>query len=208
MNSGEFSKAAIMNKDAGNSWLETGYIPGEPGVWIFIFGDMMLFFVLFLSYSFDRSQALDAYNLAAGMTHITHGALNTIVLLLSSIFVALGVRALRENIQPKLAPGLFLAAMVCGGVFMLIKFLEYSDLITQGLTPLTETYYTYYFILTGVHLFHLVIGMFVLAYCYRKAKVMITRGDNTMKGIESGASFWHVVDLLWIAIFPLLYLVR
>lgn len=185
-----------------------GYIPGEPGVWIFIFGDMLLFFVLFLSFTFDRSQAVVAYNAAAEATHVFHGALNTCVLLLSSIFVALAVRSLKTGAGKKFAPTLFIGALFCGAAFIIIKFLEYKGLISSGLTPLTHTYYTYYFILTGVHLGHLIVGMFVLVYCFKKSKEMTTTEKCHMTGVESGACFWHVVDLLWIVIFPLLYLVR
>jgi nitric oxide reductase NorE protein len=134
-----------------------------------------------------------------------------LLLLTSSLLVALGVRAVRERIVPHRAPLLFAGAFLCGLGFVFDKYLEYSGLVGQGLVPVTNTFFTYYYVLTGIHLTHVLGGMCVLLYLWRAARRPIGDAEDfriRVRGVENGASFWHVVDLLWIVLFPLLYLVR
>ncbi|WP_157390301.1 cytochrome c oxidase subunit 3 [Nocardia terrae] len=179
------------------------HIPGEAGIWIFIFGDMSLYIALAVSFMADRRKQVEAFTSSANHLHIDFGAINAVLLLISSLLVALGVQAVRRNI-PKYGEWMFAGAFVCGAGFVLNKYFEYSSLVRAGITPTTNIFYSYYFMLTGIHLTHLIAGMCVLAYMYRAAK----RNPAPTTAIESGASFWHAVDLLWMILFALLYLVR
>ncbi len=187
------------------------HVPGEPGIWIFILGDMTLYAALFGSFMIDRRSDVATFNASAAMLHTSIGAVNTLLLLTSSLFVALGVRSVRERMLPQLAPLLFGLALVCGAGFVFDKYLEYSGLLRQGLVPTTNTFFIYYYVLTGIHLTHVLAGMCVLVYLWRVARSSLTapvERARLVRGVENGASFWHVVDLLWIVLFPLLYLVR
>jgi nitric oxide reductase NorE protein len=188
-----------------------GHVPGEAGIWIFILGDMTLYAALFGSFMFDRRIDADAFNRSSALLHTGIGAFNTLLLLTSSLFVALGVRAVRDGIAPARGPVLFAGAFLCGAGFVVDKWAEYSELVQKGLLPTTDTFFTYYYVLTGIHLTHVLAGMCVLVYLWRVAKAnLVQPRDITgfVRGVENGASFWHVVDLLWIVLFPLLYLVR
>jgi nitric oxide reductase NorE protein len=97
-------------------------------------------------------------------------------------------------------------AVACGVAFGAVKIFEYRSKIVHGVTMLTNDFYMYYFALTGLHFVHLVIGIVVLTVLLTKARGGMT-GDY-QRYLESGASYWHMVDLLWIMLFPLLYLVH
>jgi nitric oxide reductase NorE protein len=186
-------------------WLR-GKVPGEAGIWIFILGDMTLYGVLFASFMSARSKDPALFDRSATTLHTTFGAINTFLLLTSSLAVALAVRAVRERIMTNRAPMLIGVAWVCGFGFVLNKYLEYSALIRAGHQPGKNVFYEYYYVLTGIHLTHLMAGMVVLVVIRRISRKKDLQAKD-VRAIETGASFWHVVDLLWMVLFPLLYLV-
>jgi nitric oxide reductase NorE protein len=186
-------------------------VPGEAGIWIFILGDMSLYAALFASFMVDRRRSVALFDESAAALHASIGAINMLLLLTSSLFVALGVRALRERVAVASAQYLFAGALLCGVGFVANKFVEYRDLVQVGLVPDTNAFFIYYYVLTGIHLTHVLAGMCVLLYLWRVARLPPPAPSESFartRGIENGASFWHVVDLLWIVLFPLLYLVR
>lgn len=189
-------------------------IPGEPGIWILVLGDLVVFGVFFVVFLDNRAQAPGAFAASSGELHRNLGFVNTIVLLCSSACVAYGVGALRASKQtsaphpsPRAARNAFTGAAVLGSVFVVVKLTEYVLLTGQGNTPTTNTFFLYYFILTGLHLLHLGVGMIILMLMVWQSRPN-TLSDNRLAMVESGGCFWHVVDLLWIVLFPLLYLVR
>lgn len=183
-----------------------GHVPGEAGIWIFILGDMSLYATLFGSFMVDRSKDPAVFDAASATLHTAFGAINTLLLLTSSLVVALGIRSLRTGIGRKHAPKLFAVAIACALGFVLNKYLEYHALLSDGHDPTDNAFYTYYYILTGIHLTHLLAGTGVLVFLYRISRKPVF-SQRDLRAAESGASFWHVVDLLWIVLFPLLYLV-
>lgn len=202
--------SAVLHAPASDK-ATSNHVPGEIGIWIFILGDMTLYALLFGSFMIDRREAMELYNQSAGNLHAEIALANTVLLLTSSLFVALGVRGLRERVAVQLSPYLFAGALMCAVGFCADKVFEYSDLVQRGYTPTLNTFYMYYYILTGIHLTHVVAGSLVLVYLWRAAARgrFETQSDATyIRGIENGASFWHAVDLLWVALFPMLYLVR
>jgi len=183
-----------------------GRIPGEPGVWVFVFGDLMMFSLLFGVFLYYRGQDVELF--ARSQVHLNQvlGVVNTFLLLSSSWFVALAVEAARRNLG-RVTPVLLLLALACGAGFGVVKFLEYSDKVRAGITLTTNDFYMYYFVLTGIHFMHVLLGMGVLAALARYT--WDGRYDaRTIRNLESGASFWHLVDLLWIVLFALLYLIK
>lgn len=179
-------------------------MPGEAGVWVFIFGDMLIFALLFNVYVFYRAQDVELYRQSQMALDPAHGAVYTFLLLISSWFVVIAVRAARRGIDG-MAPRLFAWALLCGVAFVVLKFFEYRGKVVSGITPTTNDFYMYYFILTGIHLLHVLIGIGVLAFMWRRLRARPS-GPQDMVLIESGACYWHMVDLLWVVLFALLYL--
>jgi nitric oxide reductase NorE protein len=183
------------------------HVPGEPGIWILIFGDMVVFTVLFAVYlnGRGRDEALFAESQTA--LNQTLGAINTLVLLCSSMLIVLAALAFRSEQWRHLTTGLTVAGAAVGSCFVVVKVIEYHAKVAAGLTPSTNEFYMYYFVLTGLHLAHVIIGLIVLTVLSRLArKPAPTRTHIAF--FEGGACFWHMVDLLWLIIFPLFFLVH
>lgn len=179
-------------------------LPGEEGVWVFVLGDMAVFALFFGAIVYTRGQ--DPAVFAEAQSHLsrTLGALNTLLLVTSSLLVALGVRS-ADGRRAGHAPALFGGALACAVGFAAVKVTEYAHLISAGHVPADDDPTMYYFIFTGVHLLHVAIGIAVLAWVIRLARRPArTARDGAL--LECGTSFWHMVDLLWVVLFPLLYL--
>ena len=101
----------------------------------------------------------------------------------------------------------FALAFCCGLAFVVVKIFEYSEKFDAGFTIMTNDFYMYYFMLTGIHLIHVVIGMGVLMFLWSTTRDVVFN-DEKVNILESGASFWHMVDILWIVLFALFYLAR
>jgi nitric oxide reductase NorE protein len=181
-------------------------LPGVEGVWAFVFADMTLFAVMFMCFMLDRRRNPAVFEQSRQALNLDFGGINTLILLTSSMLVVLALDALKRG-RPRLAPRFFALAMACGFAFMLSKGLEYAEKFKAGITLLTNDFFMYYFILTGIHLVHVIAGNVVLAVLWFKSRSGSARGGN-LRLYESGATYWHMVDLLWVCLFPLLYLVR
>lgn len=185
---------------------ESPRLPGEAGVWVLIVGDMAVFGIFFAVFSYYRG--LDPATFAAAQAQLnqTYGVVNTLLLLASSWLVAIAVQTARAG-EGSVAPRCFALAGLCGLGFGGIKIIEYSEKIAAGITLTTNDFFMYYYMFTGIHFFHLLVGLVVLLFLWRRARAGIrTPGDLVF--LESGASYWHMVDLLWIVLFSLLYLLR
>ena len=183
----------------------TRRIPGEQGTWIFLLGDMLVFAVFFATFLVERAKTPEVFDVARKTLHANIGLVNTLVLLTSSLFVVAAIGAIRTGRRAIAARALLIAAG-CGVVFVALKVTEYVLLAGAGHGPGANHFYLYYFILTGLHLLHVVIGILVLTLMCtqtRRTELSATR----LAVIEGGGCFWHLVDLLWIVLFPLLYLV-
>jgi nitric oxide reductase NorE protein len=182
----------------------TPHVPGELGIWLFIAGDLVLFSLLF--FLFLRYRAGQEALFTEAQRHLNQalGLLNTLLMLSSSWLVASAVQAARRAQLP-IASRCFAAAFACGAGFVVVKYFEYGEEIRAGFTPNSNDFFMYYYVCTGIHLIHVVIGMGVLA-----TLTFYTRSAGRaakIQHLESGATFWHLVDLLWIVLFALLYLV-
>jgi nitric oxide reductase NorE protein len=183
------------------------HVPGEPGLWVLLFGDMAVFTALFTIFLRDRGQMPELFAESQSHLHRNIGATNTLILLTSSILVVFALRALRNERTRHVATRLSAAAIAVGLCFVALKMSEYYTLITAGISLTTNAFYMWYFAITALHLGHVVIGLTVLTVLTRLLRNTDTPATR-MVYFEGGACFWHVVDLLWIVIFPLLYLVR
>ena len=180
-------------------------MPGEQGTWVFLFGDMLVFAVFFATFLVERAKAPGQFNVARHTLHTGVGFTNTLVLLTSSLLVVVAIAAIRAQ-RPAVARSAVLGAMGCGAVFVGLKVTEYFALTGSGHGTGAGTFYLYYFILTGLHLGHVCLGLAALGFVVTQTG----RGPLTevrMAVVEGAACFWHLVDVLWIVLFPLLYLV-
>jgi nitric oxide reductase NorE protein len=180
------------------------HVPGEVGIWVFIGGDLVLFSLLF--FLFLQYRAGEEALFTESQRHLNQalGLVNTLLMLSSSWLVASAVQAARRQ-QPPIASRCFAAAFACGAGFIVVKYFEYSEGIRAGFTLNTNDFFMFYYVYTGIHLIHVLIGMGVLA-----TLTIYTRSAGRaakVQHLESGATFWHLVDLLWIVLFALLYLV-
>lgn len=181
-------------------------IPGEAGVWIFLFGDMGIFLVFFITFLVERSADQQLYTRSSQELGLGVGVTNTLVLLASSLAVVIALAAARRADRSLAVPA-FGVAMGCGAVFVVLKAFEYTHLAAAGHGPDSDAFFTWYFVLTGLHLLHVLIGLGVLVLLIMRARRIGESNGNQLTVLESGSCFWHLVDLLWMVIFPLLYLV-
>jgi nitric oxide reductase NorE protein len=189
---------------AGAAGVQAPRLPGEAGVWVLIFGDTAVFSAFFLTLAYYRAEDVGLFHRSSATLSPILGAANTLLMLTSSWFVATAMRAIRRGWR-RLASGCFLSALGCGLGFVGVKAIEYGAKFRAGISPASNDFFMFYFALTGIHLLHVLFGMAVLAFLARGA----ARGPidaRKIQHLESGASFWHLVDLLWIVLFALFYL--
>ena len=174
---------------------------------MFIAADLVIFTMLFGSFVNDRRQHAALYDTARHTLNPNFGGVNTLILLSSSLFVVMAVDAARLMQTRRLRNNLA-AAFFCGLAFCGSKSIEYTEKLRAGVTMVTNDFYMYYFALTGIHLLHVVGGTVLLGIFWKKAGNGTLVREGRMALLESGATYWHMVDLLWIMLFPLLYLMR
>lgn len=195
--------AAVSTPNAGTVQRR---LPGDPGIWTFITADVGLFFIFFLVFSVERLTNHELYERSRQLLNTGIGLANTLILLTSSLFVVFAVGAARKGNRHWVKRNL-LSAILLGSVFAVLKTTEYTLKIQAGITALTNSFFTYYYAFTAIHFMHLVVGMGVLIVCYAKAR-REPLDEKFMLWIESGGCYWHMVDMLWIILFPMLYLLR
>lgn len=184
----------------------TRRLPGDPDVWVFIFAELLMFGAFFIAYIVNWMGSRELYMSSQLSLDRTLGLINTIFLVLSSWAVVCAINAARADRKARVAPFLGLAIGL-GLSFMVVKYIEYSAKLGAGIDLTTDSFYMFYFCLTGIHLIHVVVGTIILIVCWTNARAGTYHAGNT-RGLETGASYWHMVDLLWIFLFPLLYLLR
>ncbi|XKH01685.1 cytochrome c oxidase subunit 3 [Marinobacter nauticus] len=178
------------------------HLPGDLAVWFFIFAELAVFGILFIGFGVARS--LDPATFSAGRAalHPWTGLINTIGLITASYLVACAVKRLRHEKTGITA--LLVGAIAASSIYTFGKLWEYGVLYADGYNLGTDTFFMFYFFLTFFHFMHVVLGQIILVVL----AVKVRKGDyhaNNMNGMESGASYWHMVDLVWLVLFPMLY---
>ena len=180
------------------------HVPGQGSMWFFVIGDLWIFTCYFACYIHDRAGHHELFFQAQQRLSQGIGVVNTVVLLTSSLFVALCVQATRAG--DIAAASRFLGlGFGCGAGFMLIKAAEWYLKVRAGFPDSEDPFFVYYFMFTGLHVVHVSLGLLILGLLWREL-----RGKDRPRArfAETCATYWHMVDSLWIAIFALLYLVR
>jgi nitric oxide reductase NorE protein len=196
---------AVEEIDSANA-ARRSRIPGEEGIWVFVLGDMTVFALFFGTFIYSRAKNPGTFATDHGSLLVALGTINTVALLTSSLLVAIGVaRVLRGRHSD--ATRLFVGAVSLGVVFVAVKAIEWTRLFAEGKGVGSGEFFSYYFMFTGIHLGHVVIGLAILARLIVVSRRQeVTDRDRTF--CETGGIFWHMVDLLWVVLFALFYLVR
>jgi len=178
------------------------HLPGDIAVWIFIFAELAVFAIMFIGYGVARYLDPVLFTSGKQALHPWAGLINTLSLISASYLVAVAVQRLRN--QSHGAAPLLGAAVAVSCVYTLGKLWEYADLYSAGYNLGTDTFFMFYFFLTFFHFMHVVLGQIILVVLAIKVK----NGEyhkGEMNAVESGACYWHMVDLVWLVLFPMLY---
>jgi cytochrome c oxidase subunit 3 len=197
--------------------LNENSLTDKIGMWVFLATEVCFFIGLFMAFLLYRQEAHEAFHQGAKQMNIWAGAINTALLLTSSFFIV-SANWSYKKLKFKQAFYLIIATILFGATFLIIKIFEYAQHIHAHLLPGydfqyngkdlngVKMYFTFYYIMTGLHALHLIIGLFVLIFIAVK---VYTKSYNTgnPRGLELAGLYWHFVDIIWIFLFPLLYLV-
>ncbi|MGE3974140.1 MAG: cytochrome c oxidase subunit 3 family protein [Bdellovibrionales bacterium] len=196
---------------------EHEYSSSKQGIWLFLVTEILMFGGLFVAYSIYHGMYPEVFKAGSKFVDWRLGATNTVVLITSSLTMALGIYYIQKNNMRLAAINLFLT-IICGALFMIIKYIEYSHKIHEGMLPSKyfsytgdmvtngQLYFGFYYVMTGLHGIHVLVGMGLIAWCL----IRTLRGDFNPRyytAVEGVGLFWHLVDLIWIYLFPLFYLV-
>lgn len=181
-------------------------LAGDLAVWLIICAEMLAFAILFLCYAVARALDVEAFNASQSTLNLHSGAVNTVLLISGSWCVVRAVQAMRKDARQNGLRWLG-AGLLCGVGFVALKWVEFADKFAAGLDLSTNTFYMFYFLLTGFHFLHVIVAMVFLGILWVRTW-QGHYGAHDTHALESGASFWHMVDLLWIILFPLVYVMR
>lgn len=206
---------------AVNNYIETvhekkgDYTGSKMGMWLFLFTEVLFFGGLFLLYAVYRSEYLDEFHHAAAGLSTTIGGINTIILITSSLTMALSITAIKKA-DKKLSVLCQTATILLGLTFVVLKYIEWSAKINSGTFPGSPEllghaqgeviFYSLYFVMTGLHGLHILIGVVVLIVILRMS-IKGSINENNFIILENSGLYWHFVDIVWIYLFPLLYLI-
>ncbi len=193
------------------------------GMWVFLITEVLLFSGMFVAYAVFRQWNPEAFVAASGTLDQMWGTINTVVLLTSSLTVALSIHYIKQD-KVKQCISYLLTTLGLAGVFMVIKYVEYTSKFEHGIYPgaafdphgahyehlagmaAVPQFFSIYFVMTGIHGLHVIIGMIVIG----AIAFMAWRGSFSSEWytpVELTGLYWHLVDIVWIFLFPLLYLI-
>ncbi|QIB52149.1 cytochrome c oxidase subunit 3 [Pseudomonas sp. OIL-1] len=181
-------------------------IPGDLAMWFFIFAELAVFALLLSGMAFARGNWPDMFSAGVATLHPEAGLINTLALLTGSYWVARGVADMRAGRLSRL-PGWFYAGAGSGVFYVVIKSVEYVQLFSAGYNLRTDTFYFFYFFTTFFHMMHVLLGMVILLVVARRWQRGVYQTPEARRmAADSAASYWHMVDLVWLMLFPLLYI--
>jgi cytochrome c oxidase subunit III len=191
------------------------YEGSKIGMWLLLLTEVLFFGGLFILYAIYLAKYTHDFNVAGKQLNWVMGAVNTLVLLTSSMFAAMSVTAIQKG-ETKKSKLFLLGVIVLAFVFLLIKYFEWSGKFHHGIFPGAEhllslplgeiLFFNMYYVMTGLHGIHVIIGIVLFGYVYVKVQNKSVTSDDYIF-LENSSLYWHLVDLVWIFLFPLFYLV-
>ena len=179
-------------------------VPGQPDMWMFVLFESLLFTAYFSVYLVSRTQNPELFLQSQSHLDLRIGVVNTIALLLSSWAIARCVQASREGNYRSALTNVLLTISF-GVIFLVGKIIEWGTQIRMGNTFTSDEFFQHYFFLTSIHCIHVLIGFVVLGVVVYQLRNPQRRSQQL---IETGATYWHTVDFLWVLVFALIYVVR
>jgi len=183
-------------KAAAADWGALSSLPGNAMMWILILGEIAVFSALLAGFSVARVLDPATFETSQSQLHRLLAGSNTIVLVTSGFLVAVAVQLRRQD-RPARAP--YLAGMLLGVLFLAIKGVEYADLLSAGIGIETNSFFRLYFLITGFHALHIALGLVILGIVFFA---------DSVANMETAAAFWHMLDTIWVLIYPIVYLLR
>ncbi|HRY34207.1 MAG TPA: cytochrome c oxidase subunit 3 family protein [Bacteroidales bacterium] len=199
-----------------NTHVHRDDVASKLGMWLFIFTEILLFGGMFIVYSIFRYNHPVAFHLAGEELNDTMGLINTIILLVSSMTVAMSITAMQRG-QVRRSMQLLVITIILGLAFLVNKYFEWGAKFDHHIYPgssfLRELgtgdtlFFGLYFMMTGLHALHIIVGLIILVWVAFYIQKKRTRPDKYVF-LENGGLYWHLVDLIWIFLFPLFYLIH
>lgn len=179
------------------------YPPGGILMWIIIFLELITFGMALIAMAYYSTQEPEIFHKSRLQLNTTIGTINTVLLIVSGFFMAQSVNYLKQNKVKKAS--LFLKLTMLGGLFFLgLKGFEYYDKIEAGFTIGYNTFFAFYWMLTLFHVIHVIVGLVILTSVYYG--INKKKSETVMEDVEASAAFWHMCDLIWLLLFPIIYL--
>jgi nitric oxide reductase NorE protein len=182
-----------------NGWGALDDLPGNPIMWVLILSELLVFGAFFISFSINHFLEPETFFRSQGMLNRMVGGINTLALLTSGYLAALASRAVKLDYPIKVSRIYLLSAITFGLIFCIVKIWEYADKAAHGINIETNNFFTLYYLITGFHFLHVIFGLILLGIVLRRMN---------KESVETVCAFWHMVDMIWVLLYPLLYLVR
>lgn len=200
------SDTILLSSDALGAPPSPRRLPGDLAIWFFILAELLAFGVFLVAYAFARASDPALFDAGQLTLDRNAGALNTVLLLTSSFFVVRAVQSAAADAGRRAAAWIA-GAFACGTGFVVVKVAEYGEKFAAGMSLSSSPFDMFYLLLTGFHFMHVLLGLVILAALWHGARTG-RYGPHKLNGMESGAAYWHMVDLVWLVLFPLVYLMR
>lgn len=181
-------------------------LPGDLAMWVFILMELTVFALFFVSFAVIKSLEPEMFKLGQDTLHPVIGVTCTLALITSSYFVALAVISIKQS-ESKKTQRWLTVSILTACIYLVAKTWEYIELGSTGFDLSTNIFYTFYFFTTFFHFMHVILGMIILIYLTVQTSKDTYSSDNH-DGFEAGACYWHMVDLVWIILFPIIYVVH
>jgi nitric oxide reductase NorE protein len=179
------------------------HLPGDLAMWFFILAELSVFAILILVFAVTQALKPQLFSESRLLLNTSTGLAMTLSLLTAGLFAALAQAQVRRS-RPRHGAVWLLAALFVASVYVVLKVTEYRHLLASGLGMEHNTFFTLYWILTGFHFLHVLLGMFILGWLAERCRRGLYDASNR-SGFESGVLYWHMVDLIWVVLFPLVY---
>lgn len=189
----------VQQINSKNIW----YPPGGILMWIIIFLELITFGVALISMAHYSSQEIELFHNSSLRLNTTFGMINTMFLLASGFFMAVSVTEFKKGNKTKFKK-LLILTMLFGCLFLGLKSFEYVEKINEGITIGYNMFFTFYWMLTLFHVIHVMVGLVILASVY--FGISKEKSNTSIEDIEASAAFWHMCDLIWLMLFPVIYL--
>ncbi|MSU97998.1 cytochrome c oxidase subunit 3 family protein [Pseudomonas mandelii] len=192
-----------MSTSAESAGVLRRHLPGDLAMWFFILAELSVFAILIVVFAVTQAIKPQMFSESRLLLNTSTGLAMTLSLLTAGLFAALAQEQVRHS-RPRHGAVFLLMALLAASVYVVLKLTEYRHLLASGLGMEHNTSFTLYWILTGFHFLHVLLGMVILGWLTERCRRGLYDASNR-SGFESGVLYWHMVDLIWVMLFPLVY---